>query len=121
MTLPYPGRNESFDSWDRRCKEYERDQARWRKEQADRSANWGGYNYRPVQANVDYVTPAGERLTAIKVNCSRSRGGMIRRFAVKHGLAFARFVWGSGMTARTDNVAFQPTEKMVERYNDDDH
>jgi hypothetical protein len=47
----------------RRCDEYDRDQARWRREQAARATNWGGYNYRPVLNNVEnYKTGRGGRI-----------------------------------------------------------
>jgi hypothetical protein len=119
MSLPYPGRYESFNSWDSRCKEWERNQAEWRREQAARSINWGGYNYRPVQKNVEYTMPDGTVVEAVKVTSSFSRGESVRKFAVKNGLAFKQVSWGHGMTARTDNVAFKPTNTMLEVYNQD--
>lgn len=120
MSLPYPGRYESHRSWMSRCDDYERDQACWRKRQAQRSTNWGGYNYRPVVTDIEnYKLEDGRIVHAIKICRGNAQANRARRFAIKNSLAFCKETIGRGMTARTDGVAFIPTTEMLERYNDD--
>lgn len=82
-TLPYPGRNESFSSWDFRCKQWENDRARWNREQNARSTNWGGYNYRSVIVGGEYQLPGGETVKPLKTFPSRSKLAAAQSFAAK--------------------------------------
>ena len=118
--LPYPGQYESYNSWDNRCKEWESDRRAWQRQQAARSTNWGGYNYCPVLNNVaNYKLEDGRVVFAVKVCRGSAQADRARTFAIKHGLCFVKEVLGKGITARTDGVAFKPTEKMLVTLNDD--
>jgi hypothetical protein len=118
--IPYPRHNESSRAWTSRCEEYERDQARWRKEQAARFTNWGGYNYRPVLNDCpNYRLEDGRIVHAIKVCRGASQANRARNFAIKNGLCFVKETIGRGMTKRTDGVAF--VAPQFECYNSDDH
>jgi len=120
MSLPYPGRSESHGSWNRRCDEYYRDQARWRKEQASRSTNWGGYNYLKVLNNVpNYNLKDGRVVFAVKICRGSACAERARTFAVKNGLAFVPETLGRGITSRIDGVAFVPTAELLSRYDRD--
>lgn len=88
MPLPYPGRHESYSSWDFRCKQWENDRASWNRELAARFTNWGGNNYRAVQGPGVYVTPLGTRLPALKVFPSRSKLPAALRFVERTGGVF---------------------------------
>ena len=117
--IPYPGRHESHDSWMRRCAEYERAQDRRRKEQAARSSKWGGYNYRPIKNDVTYVREDGTRIAAVKVGEGSGNLGQVRRYALKHALAYFTETVGRGLTMRTDGVAYVAPD--YDQYNNDDH
>lgn len=81
--LPYPGRNESYSSWDFRCKQWENDRARWNREQNSRSTNWGGYNYHSVIVGGEYRLPGGETVKPLKTFPSRSKLAAAQSYAAK--------------------------------------
>lgn len=119
--LPYPGRYESHDSWMRRCDEYHRDQARWRKQQAARHTNWGGYHYTPVAENIIYTLCDGTKIDAVKVGFGRRNSRRVKRWAQAHGLSYIQDSNGlPGICKRVDGVAFRDS-KLDEVYSDDSH
>lgn len=118
--LPYPGRYESFNSWDSRCKAWENDRDRWRKEQAARSTNWGGYHYTPVENFVSVTLPDGKKVEAVKVGYGWRNRYRVKAFAARNFLAFAESSNGlAGICERKDGIAYKAPD--FEAYNNDNH
>lgn len=121
MSLPYPGRYESHGSWMRRCDEYERDQQRWRREQAARHTNWGGYHYTPVAFDVVYTLNNGQKIKAVKVGYGFRNAYRVKEFATKNFLSFIFDSNGlKGICERIDCVAFKDP-LIDEIYSNDNH
>ncbi len=122
--LPYPGRYESHGSWMRRCDEWERDRNQWRREQAARHTNWGGYHYYTTE---NFDTPViqkieNEEFLVIKRGYGYRSSYFIENFAIKHGLSFKRFNGNGlkGICERIDGIAYKDS-KLDEIYSCDDH
>lgn len=86
--VPYPRKYESFNSWDYRCGEAEKDSERYNRFLNFKATNWGGYNYRPVNGAGIYTTPLGTKINALRVYPSKSKLGAARNYALKTGACF---------------------------------
>lgn len=123
--LPYPGRNESFQSWDFRCKQWER----------GRYSNQSqGLSGKPNAQGVRELNPTGEHYCsrtnnnfplAVRVGFGYRAMRSVERWAMQNGYDFAQFSgnMASGMCERIDGVAYKG-EKYFARiavYNNDNH
>ena len=113
-TLPYPGRHESFSSWDFRCKQWENERARRNQELNARRTNWGGYNYRPVVVGGEYRLPDGPTVKVEKTFPSRSKLAAAMRFAHRAHAILVEVELGNPnlITSRQDYLVIKP-ENMV--------
>lgn len=126
MSLPYPGYNESYSSWDFKCRQYENRQAEWRREQHYRSLNWGGNNKYAILRDTAYHAPDGRVLQCARVGKGNGNAKRVRRFAINNRLIFECFkIRGgatNGFTDRRDGVAYPAsvlTESDTSPYNQD--
>ena len=123
--LPYPGKYESFTSWDFRCKQWE----------AGRNRNQArGLSGRPKKRHIEGQTDGtietnvriagawqlvrvpmiedfnGQSVRILKRGYGYQNAMRVRDFAEKHGLKFAQYNGNGyhGKCERTDGIAYRP-------------
>lgn len=124
MSLPYPGRYESFNSWDFRCKQWESNRRR------NQSRGLSGRpDKRYIEGGKDGITETRVKIAGIcqtvkipmieEVNGKMARifkrgygyqnAMRVRDFAEKKGLLFEKYNGNGcqGMCERTDGIAYK--------------
>jgi hypothetical protein len=122
--LPYPGRHESFNSWDYRCKQWEsnrrRSQSRGLSGRPDKRCIEGGKDgteetnakiagrWTPVRVPM-FAEHEGRKIRVMKRGYGHQNAQRVRAYAERHGLQFRQYDGNgcTGMCNRTDGEAFR--------------
>ena len=124
--LPYPGKYESFNSWDWRCKEWEsnrrRSQSRGLSGRPDKRYVEGGKDgteetYVKIAGRLQKVSVPmlgehdGKPIRILRRGYGYQNAQRVRAYAKKHGLQFRQYDGNgcTGMCNRTDGEAFRYT------------
>lgn len=108
-TLPYPGKYESFESWDFRCKEWEAN--RKRSNPCHKAWTQG----RPTKSGTEIgefeTVVNGEKVTALRIGYGAKAAAGVEKYARKHGLRSHCYIGNGqrGKYARYDAIAYKPT------------
>lgn len=112
-TLPYPGKYESFQSWDSRCREWEFNRELNR--QANRYQHKAWITGRPTMSGTEVgefqTTVNGQTVTAVRIGYGAKAAAGVERYARKHGLLSHSYVGNGqrGKYARYDSIAYKST------------
>lgn len=123
--LPYPGKYESFTSWDRRCKEWESNRKRSQSRGLSGKPDYHGLAFEGRGVELQSTKQAGRFVTVeiphfAEVNGHRVRvlrygygataADRVKKWALKHGVNYTRLPRANGqagMCTRTDGMAYR--------------